>query len=156
MRLLAVGCVLFGVMGVPALAEDNRIWLFNDDPDTSVLQYGTPESDDMLLTMSCEPQAKVMRIVEFVSTDKLKPGTTAKFKLSAGTAALELTGDAVANEMDGSVIIQTSGPPNPRLFSLLKAGPMLVVEVLGGKETIPLAGALPHLPAFEKVCLSKR
>ena len=35
-----------------ASAQDTRAWLFNFDSDTAVLQYGTPESDDVVLVIS--------------------------------------------------------------------------------------------------------
>jgi len=54
------------------------------------------------------------------------------------------------------VSIEVTGAPNPRLFALLKAGPTLIIEVPGAKETIPLAGAAPHVPAFEKLCLGRK
>jgi hypothetical protein len=76
--------------------------------------------------------------------------------LSAGGVSLDLTGDAIASETDGTVNIEVSGPPNPRVFALLKAGPALTIEVPGAKETIPLAGATPHVAAFERMCLGRR
>ncbi len=97
-----------------------------------------------------------MSIVESVASKKLNPGTSVTFKLTAGSASLDLTGDAIANETDGTVSIEVSSPPNPRVFALLKAGPSLTIEVPGAKETIPLAGAAPHVAAFEKLCFAKR
>ena len=70
--------------------------------------------------------------------------------------SLELAGDAIANETDGMVSIEVNSAPNPRLFALLKAGPSLTIEVPGEKTTIPLAGAAPHIPAFEKLCFGRR
>ena len=97
-----------------------------------------------------------MTIVESVATKKLNPGGSATFRLSAGNQSLELTGDAIANESDGAVNIEVNGAPNPRLFALLKAGPALTIEVAGTKETVPLAGAAQHIPAFEKLCLGRK
>jgi hypothetical protein len=77
-------------------------------------------------------------------------------KLAAGSASLELAGDAIASETDGTVNVEVSGPPNPRVFALLRAGPTLTIEVPGASETIPLAGAVPHVAAFERMCLVKR
>lgn len=136
--------------------EAARSWVFDDNPEAPVLTYGTPESDDVVIAMSCEPADKMMRITEFVGSDQLKPGTKATLKLTAGTASLALTGDAIANEMDGTVNVEVAGPPNPRLFALLKAGPQLVIEIHGSKETVPLAGATPHVATFEKLCAGKK
>jgi hypothetical protein len=86
----------------------------------------------------------------------LKPGGKATFKLSAGNQSVDLTGDAIANESDGTVSIEVVGPPNPKVFALLKAGPSLTIEVAGTKETVPLAAAAPHIANFEKLCLARK
>jgi hypothetical protein len=121
-----------------------------------VLMFGAPDSDNLLLTISCDPKQKRMTIIESVASKKMNPGGTASFKLTAGTASLDLTGDAVMNERDGGVSIEVNGAPNPRVFALLKGGPSLVIEVPGAKETIPLNGATPHVPGFEKLCFGRK
>jgi hypothetical protein len=146
------GCVLALLIAAPASAQTARSWIFDDNPEAPALVYGAPDSDDMLIAISCEPDEKRMTIVEAVGSKKLNPGGTTTFRLSAGTASLDLTGDAVANETDGSVNIEVTGAPNPRVFALLKSGPSLTIEVAGEKETIPLAGAAPHIPVLEKLC----
>ena len=155
MRRLWVACVA-ALLAAPAAAQDPRTWIFDDNPEAPALEFGTPESDDIVIAFSCEPDAKRMSIVESVAAAKLNPGTSVTFRLAAGSATLDLTGDAVANETDGTVSIEVSSAPNPRVFALLKAGPSLTIEVPGAKETIPLAGAAPHVAAFEKLCLGKR
>ena len=143
-------------LAVPASAQDQRVWNFDDNPEAPALEFGAPESDDMLIVFSCEPSVKRMSIVESVASTKLNPGTSVTFKLTAGSASLDLTGDAIANETDGAVSIEVNGAPNPRVFALLKSGPSLTIEVPGAKETIPLAGAAPHISAFEKLCFGRR
>ena len=143
-------------LGAPALAQDQRVWNFDDNPESPALEFGAPESDDVVIAFSCEPAAKRMSIVESVASKKLNPGTSVTFKLSAGSASLDLTGDAIANETDGSVSIEVNSAPNPRVFALLRAGPSLTIELPGAKETIPLTGAAPHVGAFEKLCFGRK
>jgi hypothetical protein len=152
----ATGCVLALLTAAPASAQTARSWIFDDNPEAPALVYGGAESDDILIAISCEPDEKRMTIVEAVGSKKLNPGGTATFRLSAGTATLDLSGDAVANETDGSVNIEVTGAPNPRVFALLKSGPSLAIEVAGEKETIPLAGAAPHIPVLEKLCFRRK
>jgi hypothetical protein len=106
----------------PASAQSARQWIFDDNPEAPALTYGTPDSDDLLIAFTCEPDEKRMTIVEAV----------------------------------GTVNIEVIGAPNPRLFALLKAGPSLSIEVAGEKETLPLAGAAPHIPLFEKLCFGRK
>jgi hypothetical protein len=140
----------------PAGAEAARTWIFDDNPEMPVLMFGAPGSDEVLISFACDPQQKRLTIVESLASKKLNPGTTATFRLSAGSTNLDLTGDAVTSEADGTVSIEVSGPPNPRVFALLKGGPSLTIDVPGAKETIPLAAAAPHVPNFEKLCGGSR
>ena len=152
----AIGCVLALLCAAPAAAQPAREWIFDDNPEMPVLMFGAPDSDDVLLTLSCDPKQKRMTIIESVASKKMSPGGTASFRLSAGSASLDLTGDAIANESDGTVSIEVKGAPNPRVFALLKGGPSLVIEVPGAKETIPLGAAAQHVPGFEKLCFGRR
>lgn len=156
MQRLLIGCVVALSLAGPAAAQDPRTWIFDDNPEAPALEFGAPESDDIVIAFSCEPIAKRMSIVESVVSKKLNPGASVTFRLTAGTTSLDLTGDAIANETDGTVSIEVNSAPNPRVFALLKAGPSLIIEVPGAKETIPLAGAAPHIAAFEKLCFGKR
>ena len=151
-----LGCLVVLLAMAPASAESARQWIFDDNPEAPALTYGTPDSDDIVIAFTCEPGAKRMTIVEAVGAAKLEPGRVTTFRLTAGAATLDLTGDAIANETDGSVNIEVTGAPNPRLFALLKAGPSLKIEVTGEKETIPLADAAAHVPVLEKLCLPRR
>ena len=155
MRRIWIGFVVLALAG-PASAQDPRTWILDDNPEAPALEFGAPESDDVVIAFSCEPAAKRMSIVESVVSKKLNPGTSVTIKLSAGTASLDLTGDAIANETDGSVSIEVNSAPNPRVFALLRAGPALTIELPGAKETIPLTGAAPHVGAFEKLCFGRK
>ena len=156
MRRLSLVCTLALCLTLPARAEPARVWNFDDNPEAPSLGYGLPDSDDVMIVFSCEPDAKRMTIVESVEAKNLNPGGTATFRLTAGSQSLDLTGDALANESDGTVSIEVNGAPNPRVFALLKAGPTLTIEVAGTKATVPLAGAAPHIAAFEKLCFGRK
>ena len=153
-RLPTVALVL--ALAAPAAAQDSRVWNFDDNPEAPALGFGAPDSDDVVIAFSCEPSARRMTILEAIASTKLNPGVGVPLKLSAGSVSLDLTGDAIASETDGSVNIEVSGPPNPRVFALLRSGPTLTIEVPGAKETIPLSGAAPHVAAFERMCLGRR
>src|ERR1041385_6804898 len=143
-------------LAAPAFAQDSRVWNFDDNPEAPALGFGAPDSDDILIGFSCEPSTKQITIVESIASTKVNPGAGVPLKLSAGTISLALTGNAIANETDGTVSIEANGAVNPRVFALLKGGPSLTIEVPGAAETIPLAGASPHVAAFERMCLGKR
>ena len=156
MGLHRLSFLLALALATPAFAQDGRVWNFDDNPEAPTLGFGEPDSDDPLIAFSCEPSAKRMTIVDTVASTKINPGAAVPLKLTAGTASVQLTGNAIANETDGTVSIEVAGAPNPRVFALLKAGPSLTIEVPGATETIPLAGAAPHVAAFERLCLGRR
>ena len=143
-------------LAAPAFAQDSRVWNFDDNPEAPVLGFGDPDSDDTVIAFSCEPKAKEMTIVGSVASTKLNPGAGVPLKLSAGATSVALTGNAIASETDGTVNVEVTSPPNPRVFALLKAGPSLTIEVPGATETVPLSGAAPHVAAFEQLCLGRR
>jgi hypothetical protein len=156
MGRLALAALFALSLALAARAENARVWIFDDNPEAPSLGYGMPESDDVVIAFSCQPTARRMTIVEAIDAKKLNPGGAATFRLVAGGVSLDLTGDAIANESDGTVSIEVKGAPNPRLFALLKAGPALTIEVAGAKETIPLGAAAAHIPVFEKLCFGRR
>jgi hypothetical protein len=155
MNRTAMICSLALVLAAPAGAQPGRTWMFNFDSDTAVLQYGTPDSDDAVLVIACEPGKKSMRINEFIGSDKLMPGRAAHLKLGNGTTILDYAGQTIANEMDGTVDIEVSAPVDPKLIALLKAGTTLTIEVAGKQTAIPLKDAAPHVADFEKACLRR-
>ena len=155
MRLAAI-CSLALLLGAPAGAQETRTWMFNFDSDTAVLQYGSPQSDDAVLVITCEPAKHTMHINEFIGSESLEPGRTAHLKLISGTVTLDYAGQTVTNEMDGTVNIEVTAPTDPKLIALLKTGTTLTVDVAGKQTTIPLKGAAPHVAEFEKACPGRR
>jgi hypothetical protein len=153
-RMAVIGSLAL-LFAAPAGAQEGRTWLFNFDSDTAVLQYGTPDSDDAVLVIACEPGKKSMRINEFVGSASLVPGRSAHLKLGNGTAVLDYAGQTVANEMDGTVNIEVSARVDPKLIALLKVGTTLTVDIAGKPTTIPLKDAAPHVAEFEKACLRR-
>ena len=149
--ILAVALAL----AAPATAQDSRVWNFDDNPEAPALEFGAPESDDAVIAFSCDPPRSSCRSSDRSARPSSIP-VRRWLKLSAGTASLDLTGAAIANETDGTVSIEVTSAPDQRMFALLKAGPSLTIEVPGAKETIPLGGAAPHIAAFERLCFGRK
>jgi hypothetical protein len=154
MRSHAVIALLAATLSV-AGAQEQRTWVFDDSTDVSALKYGTPETDDLVIAISCEPGARTMRIVEFVGSSNLTPGSSTRLRLTSGTATLDYPGLAVANEMDGTVNVEVTTAIDPKLFALLKAGPSLTIAVVGKQLNVPLKAAVPLVAPFEKACLKR-
>ena len=142
-------------LAAPAGAQEARSWMFNFDSDTAVLQYGTPDSDDAVLVIACDPGKRSMRINEFTGSANLVPGHAARLRLGNGTAVVDYAGQTVANEMDGTVNVEVSVAVDPKLIALLKMGPSLTLDIAGKQTAIPLKDAAPHVAGFEKACLRR-
>src|ERR1700730_10848325 len=153
-RMAVIGSLAL-LLAAPAGAQEARSWMFNFDSDTAVLQYGTPESDDAVLVIACEPGKKSMHIAEFIGADGLVPGRAARLKLANGAASVDYAGQTVSNEMDGNVNIEVNVAPDPKLIALLKTGTALTIDIAGKQTAIPLKGAAPHVAEFEKACLRR-
>jgi len=155
MKRPAVILSLVLILAAPAGAQEARTWMFNFDSDTAILQYGTPESDDAVLVIACDPGKRSMHINEFIGSASLVPGHAAHLKLGNGTAVVDYAGQTVANEMDGTVNVEVSIAVDPRLIALLKTGASLTVDIAGKLTAIPLKDAAPHVAEFEKACLRR-
>jgi hypothetical protein len=153
-RMAVIGSLAL-LLAAPAGAQEARSWMFNFDSDTAVLQYGTPDSDDAVLVIACEPSKKSMHINEFIGSTGLVPGRTAHLKLGNGTAVLDYAGQTVANEMDGTVNIEVTVASDPKLIALLKSGTALTIDIAGKQTAIPLKDAAHHVADFEKACLRR-
>jgi hypothetical protein len=156
MRKYLIVWLVAGASLTQAAAQGARTWLFDDSSDLVTLQYGTPESDDVVIAVSCEAGSKTMRITEFAGSSSLTPGRPARLKLSNGSQTIEYSGQAVANEMDGGVNLEVATAPDAKFFALLKSGASLTIDVGGKQATVPLKAAAPYVASLEKVCLAKR
>jgi hypothetical protein len=154
-KALITAC-LATVLNAPAPAQEPRTWIFDDSAESVALQYGTPESDDVVIAFSCEANSKTMRITEFLASSSLTPGRTARLRLARGNISLEYTGQALASETDGDAYLEVVTPADRKLFALLKAGSSLTIDSTGTQTTIPLAGVTPHVAALERFCLRQR
>jgi hypothetical protein len=157
LRLSAlIAGALFLALAAGTQAQDARSWTFNFDSDAAVLQFGTPDSDDAVLVISCEPGKRSMRIAEYIGSDDLVPGRTAHLKLAGGTVTLDYAGQTVSNEMDGTVNIEVTIAPDPKLIALLKTGAALTLDIAGKQASIPLKDAAKPAAEFEKACFARR
>jgi hypothetical protein len=155
-RKALIAACLTAVLNGPVPAQEARTWIFDDSPESVTLQYGTPESDDVVIAFSCEANSKTIRIAEFLASSSLTPGRSARLRLARGNVSLEYPGQALANETDGNAYLEVTTAADRKLFALLKTGPSLTIDIAGKQTTIPLTSATPHVAALEKFCLGQR
>jgi hypothetical protein len=125
LRRLAFFCLVAAALAACASidpARDTRAWFFNTDGEVK-LAYGTPQSDDVALMLSCEPRSG--RVA--VSQSALRPGDGVT--LTSGGRRTTFYGEAEPDQLNGGVFVtaETSAAA-PVLAAFRDTGRIGVVE----------------------------
>jgi hypothetical protein len=133
----------FAVMllsAIPAAAE-GRVWLADGDEEVATLIYGTPESDDMLLSFTCERASKIVTV--WFALQQVPPKTPDSLPLTLASAAghIELKAEGTHSQMDDSYSLQAQTPLTPELEKTLTGARLLTVKVEKQNTEVPLDDA---------------
>jgi hypothetical protein len=130
--------VLLCAVTATSLSAEGRSWIANSDADATWLIYGTPESDDILLSLTCERGPKTF-IVWFSTqpASEQNPKTLPIELVSAG-GRVQLTGNGSRSEMDDLFSLEAKTALTPDVEKLLAGGKTLSVHVDGAKTDIPI------------------
>jgi hypothetical protein len=136
-----------------ARAKLAHIWIIGRDGGRPSLLYARSNGDDVKISLSCQSEGLVRIIVYDVPAKGMRSGDGGRVRLSNGPARIEVAATAIPNEknshaMDLGGITKVS----PRLFSLLKTGDTMVVEVPGRTTGVSLKTIGPKIDAFERSC----
>lgn len=134
------------LLATPAVAQDERRWVFVDNADSVHLGYGTPDSDDAVASFSCAKgsnRAELHLTVEHrIATDNPTADgrwLDAKGRPEPWPVRLQLAGRTVAatattDEMNGgSTVTLAAATSDPAFAAIGKAG-RLRAEAFG--ETV--------------------
>jgi hypothetical protein len=101
------------LLATPAAAQDERVWTFSESEEGVHLQYGTPESDDVLATFICQKgtdQAELYLTFEHrIATESPTAdgdwldaqGRKAPWPVDLILSGVAVTAEASADEMNG-------------------------------------------------------
>jgi hypothetical protein len=128
--------VLLAAAGGPLSAE-GRSWIADSDADAVWLIYGTPESDDILLSLTCERTAKTLT-VWFATEPVAKDPKSLPMELVSDGGRAQIVGNGSRSEMDDAFALEAKTALTPEWEKLLTGGKTLSVQVEGGKQAIPL------------------
>ena len=117
------------------------------------LEYGTG-SEDFQLSLSCQPETGLLRVIAQIGSRGLQPGDGAAIRLANGKSRFEIAGTAFSTELRKEVDVGGTTRFDPDLFVLFKSGETIVLEVPGRKRALPIANAGPSAEAFQKACAS--
>jgi hypothetical protein len=125
---LAAGLILMLLLALSAAAEGRR-WIADSGDDVATLIYGTPESDDMVLSFTCERASKTLTIWFAPQPVPVKPPDSLPLTLSSEAGRLQLTAVGSHSDLDDSYSLQVQTPLTPELEQLLVGAHKLSVKV---------------------------
>ena len=109
--------------GPPDRADDGRAWIYNADGPEPRLAHGTPQSDDVVVMMSCRARSGSIEVMQ----GALRPGQG--IALSSGGRSVVLTGRSEPDQLSGGVFVTASRAiGDPVLQSFRRTGSLAVME----------------------------
>jgi hypothetical protein len=125
-------------------------WRFIRRTGSPTLEYGA--GADFQLSLSCQPESGLLRVIAQIGSRGLQPGDGAAIRLANGKSRFEIAGTAFSTESRKDVDIGGATRFDAELIQLFKSGETLILEVPGRKRSLPVANAAPSAEAFQKAC----
>lgn len=137
----------------PVMDDDQLLWILQVDRTAANASYGHPESDHIVLTLSCDGAAKIS--ASHVDP-QLEPFSRYDIHLRAGTVEAHTTGTTKERmELDDLVDLSFLLPNEAKFLNELKAGKSLSVLFHGpGKDHVGFTLPMPvvDLEPLFKTC----
>ncbi len=132
--------------------DDRRRWIALGTPEASSLVYGTPESDDLVVSFACKRATRQILVGFIHEPVGARDGMRIGIELSSegGRVGLDATGERLP--MDDRFLLLASTTLSPALRRILTEGKTLSVTVQDGAEEIPLRGAADAAADLIKAC----
>jgi hypothetical protein len=112
-----------------ASAVEGRRWIADDDGEVVTLIYGTPESDDMLLSLTCERAAKMVTVWFAPQPVPVKAPERLAIAVSSETGRVQLMADGNHSDLDDGYSLQAQTPLTPEVEKLLAGARKLSISV---------------------------
>ncbi|OYY09418.1 MAG: hypothetical protein B7Y70_10210 [Rhizobiales bacterium 35-68-8] len=151
MRRAFIALSLAAVSAAPAFAQEQKTWSTFDTDKGAVLGFGVPETDDTVVTFTCERGNPVVLVSSRVGSKGLKANDAAKIILTTGKVKKEFAGKGIANEESAAVDVDAGGKLAD-IKAVLTGGKSMTLEVKGVKLPVSLDGAADSYAQFEASC----
>lgn len=117
----------------PAAArnQDKPRWFGSTYDGKTVLAYGIPDSDFVILLFSCRPGAPAVKVEVQDEESGTKEGQLVRVRLATVGAQVEFSRKAVANHESGGIELNAELPPDETLRRILTSDEPLEVTVKG-------------------------
>lgn len=153
MRSTLVAVALMLAMSAPVQGAQKYEWGFYESGGDSVLLYGVPETEIVIVSFICE--AGRVSVTSFLSPPKRKKGQSVRLTIRNGAKSVAYDGKIRFSEDDGFDFYAPK-VAGAEAMDILKSGTSVVLSVPGKQERVPLRGLAKPLAQFEKACLAGR
>ena len=153
MRRIMLACLGLAAIATSASAEE---WGFVRASANDVrLFYGVPESEDVTVSVICDPARKRLRVAAFTLPAGAKPGQRLRIALTAGASSAIYDGTVVRDKVHGGLYVEAAAPADTRIFDLLRLPASLTIAVGSSQEKVPLQGAADAVAKMQQACLGR-
>lgn len=137
-------------LATPALA-DAYSWQLRQSPESVVVAYEVPDTDDQPLAFFCTPDSKAFSINYLPGADRIRKGWQGVVSFSSEGGQVDVTMQAVEDELNGPSL-EAKPDFDPDWSAVLGKGRTLKIGFLGKSEKIKLTGASRGAAALAKAC----
>lgn len=129
--LVATLIALQSAVLLPALAQDDEQprWFGNSFDNRTVLAYGIPDSDYVVLWFSCTPGASVVKVGIQEEERLAEDGDLLPVRLAAGDAQIAFSETIRTNEESGGIELHVDLPLDEALRRILTSGEPLEITL---------------------------
>jgi hypothetical protein len=132
--------------------DDRRGWIVLSTPEASSVVYGTPNSDDLVISFSCKLATREIVVGFMHEPVRAKNGMRIDMELSSagGRVRLDATGERL--QLDDRFLLLAETTLSPALRRILTEGKTLSVKVRDRGKEIPLQGAAQAAADLIRAC----
>jgi Putative peptidoglycan binding domain len=136
---------------VASAAGDRRQWIGAIYGNAAALVYGTPQSDDLVISFLCDRASKSVTVTFMSKPAGVRDGMRVDMELSSegGSVALSSLGQLLPT---GAFQLEATAESGAAIGRILSGGRNLSVRVRGSTVAIPLAGSEPHVVELVTAC----
>ena len=149
---ILIGLSPGGILPVAAQDEEQPRWFGNTYDRTTVLVYGVPDSDYVMLHFSCTTGNPAVNIHLQDEESLAEEGTLLSVILSAGGENIAFSEKAIPNEDSGGKDVEGHLPLDQTLRRILTATGTLEIVVDGHTQTYDMDGAAEPAAAMLAAC----
>ena len=130
----------FSLAGQVRATGAGRQWVAQGDAGASLLIYGTPETDDVLLSLACDHSTKALTVWYVVEPIHAKDPESLAINMRSQAGTVALVGKGSRSELDNAYSLEVATEFTPELEKVLSGAKALSILVEDRAVEIPMDG----------------